>query len=222
MSAKDREAAEVERLYSSMPIRVRVGTREYVLPRNFLTHKGALEPDLLQYDFLAFALFLPDYSGFTKSNWQQGWFDDQRIDVLELRSVDKTAVVPIAGGGSRVVQPANYGEPRARFENRKASLEAHPSLKMFGLEGYRRRNYPSVRAITWTGTRSNGEFFFFESTTAPADKLPPGVQFPLCEVRYYSEKEDQFLAYRYRQSHIKRWREIDTVIWRKVKEWLVT
>lgn len=220
--AKEDDARQVERLYSAKPVRVRVGKREYVLPRNFLGPKGLNESDFLDYRYLPFTLFLPDYEGFTKSNWQEGPFHEQRIDIIQLKPVDKTALVPIAGGGKRIVQPAGYGEPRARFKNLRALLEERPSLHLFGLDGYRRKNHPRVRTVTWTGARANGEFFFFDSTFAPGEDPPPSARYPSCQAQYYSELEDQYIVYRYKQVHLERWKEIDTAIWRKINGWLVT
>lgn len=218
-TAKEMEAEKVARLFSTAPIRIRVGTAEYLLPRNFLTHKGAAQPDILEYEYLMFVLFLPEFSGYSMSNWQEGWLHQQRIDVLQVSSVDKTATVPYAGGGRRLVQPANYGEPRARFANLKALLELQPSLHQFGLAGYRRKNYPAVRIVTWTGTRSNGEFVFFQSSFAPDESPRKGMLRGHCDVRYYSEKEDRYIVYRYDQRHIAKWRAIDDVIWNKIKQW---
>lgn len=220
-AAKEREAAKVARLFSTKLIRVRVGTTEYVLPRNFLTYKGAEEPDVLEYEYLMFVLFLPEFGGYSISNWEESWFHKQRIDVLQLRSVDKHATVPLAGGGTTLVQPANYGEPRARFSNLKALLETRPSLHQFGLEGYRQKNYPTVRIVTWTGTRSNGEFVFFQSSFGPAESPEKGMIRGHCDVRYYSDKEDLYVAYRYDQGHIAKWRDIDDAIWTKIKQWRV-
>ena len=115
--------------------------------------------------------------------------------------------------------PANYGEPRALFSNIKSILERTPSLQLNGLDGYRRVNYKYVRSITWTGTRSNGEFFFFESHLPPSEVRNPGPIHPMCAVRYYSEKEDLYIAYNYFQEHIDRWRDIDDAIWMRLREW---
>lgn len=217
--AREEEAREVEQLYSTKPVRVRLGDRQYLIPVNYLTPKGKNYEDTLNYRHLPFSLFLPDYGGFTKENWQKGWFDRRRIDVVELKQVDKTAIVPHTELGSAVIQPAGYGEPRARFENRRKSLEAKPSFREYGLEGYLRKN--KTRGATWTGTRTNGEFFFFEASLAPGQEAPFPDYKPLCDVRYYSEKEDLYISYRYFQEHISKWREIDDSVWRKIGDWKV-
>ena len=218
-SALDKDALDVERLYSEKPIVLRVGAQQYRLPRNYLTPKGAAEPDVVTYKYLAFYLFLPNYGGYTKENWREGQFHDQLIDVMEVRRVDKNAVARTTKGEKAPVNPASYGEPRAAFKNRQRLLEATPSMHMFGLDGYRAKNHRSVKEVHWVGTRPNGEFFFFRSSSAPGEDLPPGVLYPSCVVRYYSEKEDLYIMYRYRQKHIEQWREIDAAIWQKIKEW---
>jgi hypothetical protein len=218
-AARAADAREVERLYSDKPIRIVVADREYVLPRNYAGPKAGAERDIVRWKYLTFSLFLPDYGGYTKNNWQDGWFHEQLIDVIEVQPVDKNATAPDMRGELRKAEPASYGEPHARFKNRRKSLEAEPFFRLYGLEGYRRINHPSVRQVTWTGTRANGEFFFFDSSLPPGGTSAPGVQYPHCDVRYYSEKEDLFIAYRYKQRHIERWFEIDSAIWRKIHEW---
>jgi len=218
-SALDRDAAEVDRLYSEKPIVVRVGAQEYRLPRNYLTPRGAREPDSATYRYLAFYLFFPGYNGFTKENWREVPFGESLIDVVEVQPVDKTAVTRTTEGKEQRATPASYGEPRARFENLRRSLERTPSLRMFNLDGYRAINARSVKSVHWVGTRPNGEFFFFKSSSAPGEDLPLGVQYPMCDVRYYSEKEDLFIMYRYKQKQIEHWREIDAAVWQKIKAW---
>jgi len=218
-SAFAQDAADVERLFSEKPILVRVGAQEYLLPRNHLTPKGAAERDTVRYSYLAFYLFLPDYGGYTKDNWQEGAFHEQLIDVMTVQPVDKNAKSRTTKGEIVPASPASYGEPKAQFQNIRRLLEKTPSLHLAGLEGHRAVNHPSVKTITWVGTRANGEFFFFRSPFAPGEGPVPGVQYPHCRVRYYSEKEDLYIAYAYKQQHIERWREIDTRIWQKIKEW---
>ena len=74
--------------------------------------------------------------------------------------------------------------------------------------------------MTWTGTRSNGEFLFFTCTLAPGDIAEPAT-YPLCDVRYYSDLEDLYVSYRYSNDHLDKWREIDDAVWRKLHEWEV-
>lgn len=214
----EQDAMEVVRLYSTKPTRVRLGNREWVIPANYFGPKQRDEPDVFDAEeYFGFVLFLPDFVGYTRDNWQDP-FDPGRIDVLETRLVDKDAMLPLSSGGKQRVEPANYGEPRARYANRKPRLEKEPAFNMYGLQGYLWKNRRRS-GVTWTGTRSNGEFFFFYASFAPGEPHPRGVQFGDCDVRYYSEKNDLFVAYRYKQDHIAKWREIDDAIWEKLHQW---
>ncbi len=139
---------------------------------------------------------------------------------MEVKEVDKNAVVRLTDGTSRRVSPAGYGDPSARFENLRRRFEPSPSLQRYGLEGYRRLG-KNNSGVLWTGARSNGEFFFIQASLAPEELPRPGITFPLCQSRYFSEKEDLFIAYRYPQDHIAKWREIDDAIWEKLREWRV-
>jgi hypothetical protein len=222
--AREDEARDVEQLYSTKPIRVRMAERKYVIPANYFGPKQRDEPDTAEIrgdQGFGLFLFLPDYGGYTKENWQDR-FDHRLITVLRVSAVDKNAIAPISGGGSERVKPANYGEPKARFRNVRRSLEDVPSFKLYGLEGYRwKGGEHRASGVTWTGTRSNGEFFFFESNLAPGESAPYADHNSLCQTQYYSELEDFFIAYFYSQDHISRWREIDDAIWAKLHGWRV-
>jgi hypothetical protein len=218
--AQEQDAREVELLYSTKPRRVFLGPRQFNVPANYFGSKQRDEPssfDATEHGF-GFVLFLPDFGGYTKANWQDP-FDRRRIDVLWVRLVDRNAMVPSTDGTYGPPTPASYGEPQARFANLRAFLEAQASLKMYGLEGYRRRGSGEKR-VTWTGYRANGEFFFFDSTTAPGQTVPQWMN-PLCTTQYYSAAEDLHVAYRYSQDHIEKWREIDDAIWAKIGAWRV-
>lgn len=217
--ADEQDVQEVEKLFSTKQIRVRLKSREWAIPANYFSPKGKDDPDTLDVEVLAFRMFLPKYEGFDKNNWRKGWFDHNRINVLQLKIVDKELMVPLSGGGSEKITPANYGEPRAQFENTKHSLERTPTFEMYGLNGYRRINYPHIKNITWTGRRSNGEFLFFVSSLPPDEMQSHGSDDAMCLVRYYSEREDLYIAYNYFQEHIEKWRDIDGAIWTKLREW---
>jgi len=216
--AEEEEARDVERLFSIKPIRVRMGGREWLIPANYFGPKGRDKPDSLDLDYFGFHLFLPDYRGFDKENWRDP-FDSRQIHVFDVSSVDKTQMIPASGGGTKLITPAQYGDPQAQFANSRSSLEAHPSLRANGLVGYRDLNPDSP--IVWTGTRSNGEFFFFSATLAPGERPSPGRSNPLCQADYYSEKEDLRVAYRYSQQNFAKWLAIDGAIWAKLHQWRV-
>lgn len=215
------ETQAVEQLYSTKPVRVILGAREYVIPAN---HFGPKEKDGFdtfdagKVGYFGFFLFLPDYGGYTKNNWHDK-FDRRLIKVVEVKMVDRNETVFNPELGYQRVNPAGYGDPKARFQNARRGLEDKPSFHAYGLEGYRPK-YSNVDVV-WTGTRSNGEFFFFRCHLAPGDPPQAGIVEPHCDVRYYSEKEDLFIAYRYSNDHLAKWREIDDAIWTKLHGWQV-
>lgn len=215
--AENEDAREVEQLYSTKPIRFRMAGREYSVPVNYFTPKGRNEVEWGESKGFGFFLFLPDFSGYTMENWRDQ-FDKRLIKVLQLSPVNKNAMIPVLGGGLERITPAGYGEPKARFESHRRSLEEKPSFKEYGLEGYRWRNR-QLDGVTWVGTRSNGEFFFFESSTAPGDPPRLGISNPICQVQYYSEQEALFINYRYSQEHIAKWKQIDDAIWARIHSW---
>jgi hypothetical protein len=219
--AHTREAAAVERLYSTKPRRVILGTREYVIPANYFGPKQKDRSDTRDAtkSYFGFFLFLPDYDGYTRDNWQDD-FDPRLIRVLQVSMVDKNEVVFNPELGHIRVPPAGYGDPTAQFQNIRGMLEETPSLHAYDLQGYRPK-HGGGGDVTWVGTRSNGEFFFFESRVAPGQAAPKGSKYPSCDVRYYSEKEDLFIAYLYSNDHLAKWREIDDAIWAKLHKWQV-
>lgn len=215
-----RQQERVNQLYSNKPIRVVLGHREYRVPANHFGATWKNEPDSIDAGKtgFAFVLFLPDFNGFTKENWRDP-FDRNRIDVLWVKQVDKNAMVRRGDGIPERISPAGYGDPKSRFNNGRSLLEVQPSLRLYGLEGYRRRGKGN-RSVTWVGHRSNGEFFYFDASYGPGDAVPAGTN-PLCTVQYYSAEEDLSIAYRYSQDHIDKWRQIDDAIWTSIHSWQV-
>jgi len=216
--ALEQETRAVDLQYSTKPIRVILGEREYTIPANYFGAKGRDTRDVFDAGKTGygFRLFLPDYGGYTNENWRDK-FDRRLIEIVQLKLVDKNEIVHFSNGRSKRVNPAGYGEPRAQFQNARRGLEDKPSFHAYGLEGYRPK-YSRVD-VTWAGTRSNGEFFFFRCNLAPGDRVQMDIREPYCDVRYYSEKEDLFIAYRYSNDHVAKWREIDDAIWAKIHSW---
>lgn len=215
------EAQEVDRLYSTKLSHVILGNREYRIPANYFGPKQGQEPAVFvaKENGFGFSMFLPDYGGYTKENWREGWFHPLLIQVIWVKTVNKNAMLPMTDGSLRRIRPAGYGDPKARFANRRARLEDAPSFKLHGLDGYRRKG-KGAKGVTWVGARSNGEFFFFDSTLSPEEQ-PGRGRYSFCQAQYYSEQGDLNIAYRYQQRHIANWREIDDAIWTKLREWRV-
>lgn len=220
--AIEADALEVDRLYSTKAIRFSFSGKKYSVPVNYFTAKGRDNPDAGESKGFGFFLFLPDFGGYTKDNWKDP-FDKRLVRVLQLKAVDKFEIVKLTDGTNRRVSPANYGEPKARFELRRSRLETEPAFRLHGLQGYRHKGSGTPDVI-WTGTRSNGEFFYFETPLAPDQPVRPHVYptHPHCKVQYYSEVEDLFIFYIYSQDHIAKWKEIDDAIWGKIRGWRVS
>lgn len=218
LRAMEAEARAVSDQYSTKPVRVKLGRHRYTIPANYFGPKGRLTPDTFdagEAGYFGFRLFLPEYGGYTKENWRDK-FDERLITVLSVELVDKNRRGHFPDGRLAPPNPAGYGKPRAMFRNRRLLLEATPSLHYYGLEGYRSKH--GRYDVTWVGRRSNGEFFFFTCHLAPGDPPQPGT-FPFCDVRYYSEKEDLQISYRYANSNFSKWRDIDDAIWGKLHLW---
>ena len=217
----EEEAKKVDVLYSTKPKREILGEREYRIPANYFGPKERDEPDtfVAQENGFGFFLFLPDYGGYTKENWRDR-FDRRLIKVLQVKTVDKNEIISLTDGTRRRIRPESYGEPSAGFRIQKSLLEEKPSIKKYGIEGYRYKGR-GTDEIVWTGIRSNGEFFFFHSTDAPEEPSKPGIRYPHCQTQYYSEKNDLFIAYRYALEHIAKWQKIDDAIWAKLGSWRV-
>jgi hypothetical protein len=220
--AEEQDALEVELLYSTKLVNFWMAGHEYRVPANYFTPKWEDDPTGTKISTgFGFFLFLPNFEGYSKTNWKVK-FDKRLIQVLQVSPVDKEATAVYTDGTRSKVLPESYGDPKARFQNIRGLLEDKPTFHVYGLEGYRRKRGFEGGPITWTARRSNGEFFYFESTYWPntAEKKP-GRQNPLCRVQYYSPTEDLFIAYHYSQEHLGSWKEIDDQIWKKLHEWRV-
>ncbi len=219
--AEEAEASEVERLYSTRPVRFTFAGHKYAVPANYFAPKDDRYEGLnTESKGFGFYLFLPDYGGYTKSNWQDP-FDRRKITVTGIEQVEKIAMGTFTDGSRQPLSPDRF-DPRVTFERSKSRLE-DKSVQLYGLTVYRNRGGDNSPGAVWTGTRSNGEFFWFRSSLAPRqpkqDGYPPN---PQCDVRYYSEKEDLAIVYRYSQDHVAKWREIDDAIWSKIRGWRVS
>lgn len=216
--AMRREAEAVRDEYSTKPMRVKLGQHRYVIPVNYFGPKGRREPDSFDADqagYFGFRLFLPGYGGYTTENWRDK-FDEHLVTVVRLWIPDKNRTGIFPNGEPAPANPAGYYEPKATFRNWRPMLELNPSLHYYGLDGYRPKH--GRAEVTWTGTRSNGEFFFFKCHLAPGDTPETGT-YPFCDVRYYSEKEDLVIVYWFANANLPKWREIDDAIWAKLHEW---
>lgn len=218
--ATEEASEQVDRLYSTKPVRVVLGSRQYLIPANYFGPKEKDGPDTFDAGsggYFGFVLFLPDYAGYTKQNWRDP-FDRRKITIRSVGMVDKDRIVTYSDGRRGRVGPADYGDPKAVFQRMRklGMIEAKPSIHLYGLDGYR-----GGLNVVWAGTRSNGEFIFFESNLAPGDPPKAGLVNPICDVRYYSSKEDLRITYQYSVDQLSKWREIDNAIWKRLHTWQV-
>jgi hypothetical protein len=220
--AMEEEARRVDRLHSTRPVRFSFGKHTYEIPANYFGPKDSRDDfgGKRSVDGFGFFLFRPNYEGYTKENWRDP-FDRRKITVVRIEQVEKNAMGTFTDGSRRPLSPDRF-DPRVRFEHIR-SLLATESVELYGLTVYRKRGGDNSPGAVWTGHRSNGEFFWFRTSLAPGQPkrkgYPPN---PLCDVRYYSEKEDLSIVYRYSQDHVSRWQEIDDAIWAKIHKWRVT
>jgi hypothetical protein len=196
--ALEQDRRQVEVLFSTKPVRVRVASKEFVIPANYLSPKGRDLPLDMEGSFLQFVLFLPEFEGFTRSNWEQGWFDRRRIDVIEAS------------------EDHEQRTPERLLEVLGSSMEPTPFSKVAGLSGYRRKN--GIAGATWYGRKPSGELFCLQTSRASGDPLPPGT-YPLCKVQYFRQSKRIFLAYQYSMDHLELWAQIDEAIWSKIEHW---
>jgi hypothetical protein len=218
--AAEQEARQVASLYSTRSIRFTFGKHRYEVSANYFGPKDFQDwPKKPTIDGFGFFLFRPDYAGYTKENWRDP-FDRRKITVVWIEQVEKNAIGIFTDGTRRPLSPDRF-DPRVRFESARSLLE-EKSVQLYGLTVYRNRGGDNTPGAVWAGHRSNGEFFWFRSSLAPGQAkrngYPPN---PLCDVRYYSEKEDLSIVYRYSQDHVADWREIDDAIWAKIHQWRV-
>ena len=193
--AQEQDRRRVGLHFSTKPIRVHLARQEFILPANYLTPQGRDLPSTMEANALQFVVFLPEFEGFTKTNWEQGWFNRERIDVIEV-SEDNA-----------------HRTPQRIFDVLKSISEPIPFREVAGLSGYRRKN--GNRGVTWSGNRRTGEFFCLETSSAPDDQLLQDA-YPTCRVQYFRRSKKMFLAYQYSMDHLKLWEQIDEAIWDKL------
>src|SRR5439155_110639 len=80
--ALEQETRAVDLQYSTKPIRVILGVREYMIPANYFGSKGRDTRDVFDAGKTGygFRLFLPDYGGYTNENWRDK-FDRRLIEI---------------------------------------------------------------------------------------------------------------------------------------------
>lgn len=213
-------AAQVARYYSTKPVRCYVGGFAFDVPRNYFDPKGLWDTeDESTLDTLSFIAFFPEMGGFTRDNWRGEENYRRQIHVVKLNPVDKNEIRRLQDGTTYRITPSEYGDPGPRFEREVQWTTRRPEWDRHGLQAYQSKSYPPHLTI-WTGTRTNGEFTYFNCSGVP-DESPEPHRYPICQVQYYSPSEDLFIAYFFGAHLLEHWRQIDEGLWARVNEWKI-
>jgi hypothetical protein len=224
LSACHRDAREEARArFSTEPIKIslRDSSRVFLIPRNYIEPNLADEPDEQELRRFGLTFFLPDYSGFTVDLAEEyprrstRWGD--MIWVLRVQPMPGAGAEFIVERGEKVpVQPEWWGDPDAMFKNGIDGLDLY--YEAYGLRCYGKANWAGLgNNLPCLGKRSNGESIFMQVRDKPRmDGIPY-----ICDVRYYSEREQLYVEYRFPRQHLDKWREIDDAIWARLHSWAV-
>jgi hypothetical protein len=160
----------------------------------------------------AFSFFLPDFSGYRPDNYQT-YFDDSRVDVLQIRAADPRQTSPNA--------PGEY-PPNMISRSLTNILDPEDYKDAFGLRCYNLRlgSKPS-RTRTCYGVRDsvNHEEIYMDVDFPPFDA---SIVNPLVRAKYYSSRYGGMtVAWRTSEKNFAKWREIDEQIWRFVDAWKI-
>lgn len=212
-----RAAADVERQYTTAPVRMHYRGRIYDIPANFYTTTGRTRfqrfavPGADRYEIRETGdslgelfFFWPDFNGYTLDNW----FDpfDRRV----IKYVDFRLHAPDSQ------QPTT----QQVFDNMKRNglIEAEPSAELHGLKGYRENDQ---RAYLWVGTRANGELFTMSSFHPGEPGAVASLPNPTCRVRLFDAGTREEVMYVYSIDLFAHWREIDTRTQAAIQSWRV-
>jgi hypothetical protein len=208
-------AAEIERGYTTAPVRVHVQDRVYDVPANHKTNAGRAQ--FKQYAVAGedryhirepsgglgeLFFFWPDFGGFTLDNWHDR-FDRRKITyaIFAVLSPDE--------------KQKTTGEV---FEQQRelGLIEREPSAEIHGLRGYRRSKQ---RAFVWVGERATGELFTMSSFHPGEPDAFAHQPNPQCDVRLYDATTREDVVYRYSLDLFAHWREIDTQTQAAINAW---
>jgi hypothetical protein len=210
-------AAEVERDYTTAPVRVQIRDRVYEVPDNYYTMVGRarfkrfLVPGADRYEIPEpsqglgqLHFFWPDFGGFTLDNWYEP-FDKRMITY---------AVFAVLAPDAMMKTTAEVLEHLKQF----GLIEREPSAELHGLRGYRRSNQ---RQFVWVGERATGEVFAMSSFHPGEPDAFAALPNPQCDVRLYEAATREDVVYRYSLDLFAHWREIDTRTRATISAWRV-
>jgi hypothetical protein len=200
--------------YSEKPIKIKLPTQTFLIPRNYFTPTGKDDPDERESGAFGFRMFLPNFEGYTPNNreyyaWQSGKLE-QFINIIQASEAVKIQITD----GKRVdLPPTAWAEPHAML-----AMFINPSDELvreeYGLQCYGRKTPTGAFYHSMCkGIRSNGETIVM-FTDGDASGGPY-----VCRVNYFSEKEQLNILYDYSCNNLHLWKEIDTTVWAKIRAW---
>lgn len=161
----------------------------------------------------SFVFFLPNFSGYTPSNYLND-FDEDEVEVVELEAADPRQTEPDAPG----FYPPNM---------LKHLLDAHllrsdDYRDQYGLRCYRQHvasNLEFLGRITCYGRRDevDKEDIMFFADTGPRS---PALRFPHMQAEYFTRRYGGLrIVWRTNVKNLPRWHDIDAQIWKFIDAW---
>jgi hypothetical protein len=196
-TSRDKGGLQAERLvqenYSTQPVQVLLGGREYWIPMNYMTPFGN-KPTKMTPKFGEFFAFLPDFIGYTKDNYR----DPMNKNKISVAFGDQFGF-----------------PPERKFKNgqQRGGISKQASGSEYGLNVYA-RNVPNK--FVMVGTRRSGEFFMLECSEYSPER---GVVRPSCSAQYPNAELGVGLFYNFHRDHLEKWREIDERINSLILSW---
>lgn len=157
---------------------------------------------------IGFDFFLPDFSGYTPTNYRRPFHED-RIKVVHIEAVE-----PHADG-----RPPDYSDVDGAIR-RLSGIALVPDRfdETHGLRCFANPS-PSSSHRTCLGERHTGERMLLDITVPP---YGAGVTNPMMQARYHTRLHGGLqVVWRASMKHFSRWREIDQQIWKFVDAWNV-
>lgn len=162
---------------------------------------------------IEFSFFMPKFTGFSPENYRKS-FDEDRVDVIELRSADSAQAAPDA--------PGSY-PPNMIGRLFKSGVDPGDYLEKYGLRCYSDRaelKPPSQRFCYGLRDTDTTEFILLE---VPFPPYRQGVaNYPLMRTHYFTSRHGgMYIAWRANIKYFPQWREIDNHIWELIDAWVM-
>jgi len=156
---------------------------------------------------VGFAFFLPDFSGFTPSNYKND-FDPARVDVVSLELADPRQAEPDAPG---------FFPPNMLKRMFNAGMK-NDYQEMYGLRCYHPIGQFQNK-LTCYGRADEviGEDIILDVYVPPFDRL---TTFPNIQAVYFTKRYGGLqVIWRTHASNLPRWHDIDAQIWKFIESW---